>query len=352
MLSTIGKALGVLAATAIASIFSASVMAVQPIAFGETSPILINGWKVYNAFVSTPSITLVNGIVHFEGVIATAGSNPQLFVLPVGFRPANTVFVPIDVSGANNGRLQIMTDGTVTVQAQGGAFSKAAAYTSLEGAVFALNGTGATPLTLMNGWTNGPFGTANASVRNVGGIVYLAGGMATVGTNPVPFQLPASFAPANTVFVPVDLCDATNGRLEIHSNGIVTVEAEGGAFSNATCFTSLDGVSFARTAANSTSFSLINGWTGSPFGTVTPSVYMVNGVVHLEGAMATTGTKPNAFVLPSGFRPTSPVYVKVDLCNATNGDLFIRANGNVQVRANQFSNAQCFTSLDGASFAQ
>jgi hypothetical protein len=47
------------------------------------------------------------------------------------------------------------------------------------------------------------------------------------------------------VFVPVDLCNATNGRLQIEPTGVVTVQAEGGAFGNAACFTSLDGASFA-----------------------------------------------------------------------------------------------------------
>jgi hypothetical protein len=61
----------------------------------------------------------------------------------------------------------------------------------------------------------------------------------------VPFTLPAAFRPASVVFVPVDLCTASNGRLQIEPSGVVTAEAEGGAFSNAACFTSLDGVSFA-----------------------------------------------------------------------------------------------------------
>jgi hypothetical protein len=43
----------------------------------------------------------------------------------------------------------------------------------------------------------------------------------------------------------VDLCNATNGRLDIQPTGVVTVEAEGGTFGNAQCFTSLDGASFA-----------------------------------------------------------------------------------------------------------
>jgi hypothetical protein len=102
-----------------------------------------------------------------------------------------------------------------------------------------------TPLTLQNGWTNSPFGTSAAAARTISGIVHLEGAIATTGTNPVPFTLPAAFRPATVVFVAVDLCNATSGRLQIQPSGVVTVEAQGGAFSNAACFTSLDGVWFA-----------------------------------------------------------------------------------------------------------
>ena len=105
--------------------------------------------------------------------------------------------------------------------------------------------SGWTPLTLQNGWSNSPFGTSAASVRAISGVVHLKGAIATTGTNPVPFTLPAAFRPASVVFVQVDLCNATNGRLQIEPSGVVTVQAEGGTFSNAACFTSLDGVWFA-----------------------------------------------------------------------------------------------------------
>ena len=82
-------------------------------------------------------------------------------------------------------------------------------------------------------------------MRTISGIVHLEGAIATSGTNPVPFTVPAGFRPASVVFVQVDLCTATNGRLQIEPTGVVTVEAEGGAFSNAACFTSLDGAWFA-----------------------------------------------------------------------------------------------------------
>ncbi|HLX46698.1 MAG TPA: hypothetical protein VKS82_00015 [Streptosporangiaceae bacterium] len=210
-----------------------------------------------------------------------------------------------------------------------------------------------TTLTLKNGWTNAPFGTSNAAVSAINGIVHLKGAIATTGTNPVAFTLPSAFRPATAVYVPVDLCNATNGRLFIQHSGVVTVEAEGGTFSNAQCFTSLDGASFAKSASSFTSLTLANGWTGAPFGTSNAAVRTISGIVHLKGAIATTGTNPVAFTLPSGFRPATAVYVPVDLCNATNGRLFIQHSGVVTVQAEggTFSNAQCFTSLDGASFA-
>jgi hypothetical protein len=129
----------------------------------------------------------------------------------------------------------------------------------------------------------------------------------------------------------------------------VTVQAEG-AFSNAQCFTSLDGASFQRSSA--AALTLQNGWTNAPFGTAGAAVKSVNGIVHLKGAIATSGSNATPFTLPVQFRPAGPVYVPIDLCNATKGRLFIPTNGVVAVQAEtSFSNAQCITSLDGAAYA-
>jgi hypothetical protein len=80
-------------------------------------------------------------------------------------------------------------------------------------------------------------------VRIISGIVHFKGAIATSGSNSVPFTLPASFRPDTAVYVPVDLCSANNGRLFIEPSGVVTVQAEV-SFSDAKCFTSLDGASF------------------------------------------------------------------------------------------------------------
>jgi hypothetical protein len=318
-----------------------------------TSLALQNGWTGSPFGASAPAVRLISGVVHLKGAMATTGSNPVPFTLPSGFRPASTVFVPVDLCNATNGRLQIPPTGVVTVQAEGSAFSNAACFTSLDGVSFAKSATSFTALTLQNGWTGSPFGTSAPAVRLISGIVHLKGAIATTGSKPVPFTLPSGFRPSSAVFVPVDLCDATNGRLQIDTTGVVTVQAEGGQFSNAACFTSLDGVSFAKSATSFTALTLQNGWFNSPFGTSAPAARLISGIVHLKGAIATSGSNPEPFTLPAAFRPASSVEVPVDLCTATNGRLQIQPSGVVTVQAEggQFSNAACFTSLDAVSFA-
>jgi hypothetical protein len=208
-----------------------------------------------------------------------------------------------------------------------------------------------TELTLQNGWTNAPFGTRNAGATAVMGIVYLRGAIAN-GTSPIAFTLPAEMRPAKNVYVPVDLCNATKGRLVIQPSGVVSIEAEGGTFANARCFTSLEGVSFAPSDVGFTALALTNGWTHAPFGTSNASALKINGVVHLKGAIA-RGTSPVITTLASDLRPATSVYVPVDLCNVAKGRLVIQPSGMVSVEAQGgFSRAQCFTSLDGVSFAQ
>jgi hypothetical protein len=140
-------------------------------------------------------------------------------------------------------QLAVRVASAVVVMVPAGAVSAAAAHAAASGpGAFTV---GWTRLRLQNGWTTEPFGTSAAAARVISGIVHLKGAIGTTGANPVPFTLPAAFRPAAVVFIPVDLCNATNGRLQVKPNGTVTVQAEGGDFANAACFTSLDGASFA-----------------------------------------------------------------------------------------------------------
>ena len=102
-----------------------------------------------------------------------------------------------------------------------------------------------------------------------------------------------------------------------------------------------------------TSLALTNGWTTYGNGTAAPAVTNINGIVHLKGAIATNGTNDEPFTLPAGDRPATDVDVPLDLGGgATAGYLFIQPNGVASVVPEQsWSDAQAFTSLDGASFA-
>jgi hypothetical protein len=312
---------------------------------------LLHGWTTNPFGTSTASVANVGGIVTLKGAIA-GGLGTHVFNLPVADRPTSTVYVAADLCNSNVGRLEFLSSGAVYVNEENNKFANAKCFTSLDGVWFNKNAS-TTPLTLINGWTN-----YNASpslvTATTSGIVRLAGSMTTSGTNAQPFVLPAGYRPPKDVFVNVDLCNSTNGRLVIAPTGSVTVEAEGGVFSNAACFTSLDGVSFATTASTFTGLKLLNGWTGGSFGTNVPRIENLGGIVALRGAMSTTGTSPDPFVIPAADRPAGNVYVPVDLCNATAGRLDISPNGTVTVEAQNGATANftCFTSLDGASFAQ
>jgi hypothetical protein len=318
---------------------------------GPTPLTLINGWGNSPYTTSIPTVEEVSGIVQFRGAMVTSGTNAEAFVLPASLRPATNVYIPVDLCDATNGRLIIQPSGAVSVEAQA-AFSNAQCFTSLDGASFALSTTGFTALTLINSWTNAPFATSNAEVENINGIVHFKGAIATTGTNPEPFVLPKGFRPLHDVYIPVDMCGATNGRLYIQPTGIVSIEAET-AFSDAQCFTSLDGAWFVAKDAGYKALTLINGWTDGPFSTSHAEAGNAHGIVYFQGAIATSGTNTEPFVLPPAFSPVTNVYVPIDLCDATKGRLIIAPSGAVTVQAETtFSNAQCFTSLDGASFVQ
>lgn len=215
-----------------------------PAASGYTPLSPLNGWFAINPFgASAPAARVIGGVVHLRGGIAD-GESPVVFTLPPGMRPATDVYVPVDVCNTTE-RLHITPSGTADVEDDSGALANASCFSSLDGATFALSPSGYTPLNLLNGWTNAPFGTSAAAVRIVNGVVQFKGAIAQ-GTSATVFTLPAGMRPAADVYVPVDLCGATNGRLHITPSGTVDLESEGGNFGNAQCFTSLDGAWFAH----------------------------------------------------------------------------------------------------------
>ncbi|MCU1453588.1 MAG: hypothetical protein JWN46_1734 [Acidimicrobiales bacterium] len=314
-------------------------------AAATTAIVLQNGWTGAPFGTAAPSAVNVSGVVHLKGAMSTSGTNPVAFTLPSALRPPATVYLRIDLCNANTGRLVIQSNGVATVTATT-TFSEAQCFTSLDGASFLVSA--GTPLTLQNDWFGGPYGTSQPASGTVWSVVHLKGSIQTQGSTGVPFTLPSSQRPSAAVYVPVDMCNATIGRLMIRSDGTVTPQWISNQ-RDAQCFTSLDGASFLVSAG--TPLTLQNGWTGGPFGTRQPAASGAWGVVRLQGAISTSGSNSSAFTLPAGMRPKVAVFVPVDLCNANPGRLYIQPSGAVTVQANgSFSNAQCFTSLDGASF--
>jgi hypothetical protein len=369
-------ALGVFCALA----SSLSVLSVGAVAAHADDPseillALEPGWTGGPYGTGLAKVELVDGVVHFSGAIATSGTDPQAFTLPVGLRPRFNVFVPVDMCNATNGALYISPSGAVTVVAKN--WSNAQCFTSLDGVSYVqdqqlwwLNNpnTAGAWLSPTSGWwsgqvnvnpPNGPDGAAPAAFEEVNGVVYLSGAIATSGTNALAFTLPPEFRPSYNVFVNVNLCGNADGRLDISPDGDVTVQAEGGAWGNAQCLTSLDGASFVPSTISPylpsplTELTLQPGWTGGPYGTAFPQpIGDVSSLVELQGAIATSGTNPVAFTLPPALRPEYNRFVPVDMCNGTNGRLDIYPDGDVQVEAEggAWGNARCFTSLDGVSF--
>jgi hypothetical protein len=314
---------------------------------------LVNGWHGVPGYAK-PAVADISGIVTFKGDMFTNGTNPVAFTLPKNFRPATSVYVASPLCGANKGRLWIQPNGVVIVQAEGGNFANAQCVTGLDGVSFAKSATSFTALKLQNGWKNAPFGTSSAAVRIISGIVHFKGAIWTNGTNPLAFTLPKAFRAPGVVDLPVDLCDANKGRLQIWPSGVVYVYSEK-SFGAEACFTSLDGATFAVTARFFTPLKLQNGWQnyGAAY---KPAVRLSSGIVQFEGAVRTKGDPFHTvlFTLPKSLRPATSVYIEIDLCYGNNGRLYIQPTGEVRMYAEngKASYAQCFTSLDGAWFAR
>lgn len=208
------------------------------------------------------------------------------------------------------------------------------------------------PLTLENGWRASEYETMTAGVAKVGNTIHLRGAVAFGSTAQITTLLP-EYRPASRVYVPITLFGAAKGRLTIETSGTVQVSSESGSFSPAQMFTSLEGVSFARTTQVSTLATMLNGWTGGVYGAGQVRATDDGGVIRLQGGMYTTGSNPLAFNLHSSFRPTKRLYIPVDMYGGSKGRLIIETNGDVYAyhETNQV-NAYGFTSLDGVAYSR
>jgi hypothetical protein len=318
--------------------------------FGILTP--ANGWTWSPYNTNYAGYTKAHNTVFLRGALVnpSTSASSTLFTLPAGYAPSANVYVPTNLLGAAKGRLVIDTSGNVRVEAAA-SYSDATQFTSLDGVSFELLTTGHTKLTLQNGWGNTIYGTRPVAVADDGTSVRFEGAMSgSSSAGSSPFVMPAGFRPSSTVYLPVDMCGARKGRLVIDTAGNVSLYAEG-AWSDATCFTSLEGVSFPKTASGFTALQGINGRATSPYSTRAPAVRNVGGIITFEGAISSSGTSTQAFVLPPQFRPSTSVWVETDMCGATKGRIVIEPTGEIYVNPNgPFSNASCFTSLESVWF--
>jgi len=98
------------------------------------------------------------------------------------------------------------------------------------------------------------------------------------------------------------------------------------------------------------SLTLENGWVTYPDTRPPAGALDAQGIVHLRGGMG-DGSSPILFKLPARLRPSSVIYVPVDLVNGHPGRLGIQPDGIVYViSAGTFADAKAFTSLEGVTF--
>jgi hypothetical protein len=114
--------------------------------------------------------------------------------------------------------------------------------------------------------------------------------------------------------------------------GDVSVQAAV-ATTDATGFTSLEGVWYAVGPSGYTALPLATGWTNAPFSTRNAAVSVSGGIVRFQGAIGSSGTAASVFTLPVGMRPATNVYTPVDLCAGKKGRLNILPTGDVSVHA-------------------
>jgi hypothetical protein len=116
---------------------------------------LQDGWTNAPFGTSNAAAANIGGIVHLEGAIAnTPGMFDFLsvpFVLPVGLRPQESIYVEVDLCNAARGRLMIDPDGIVPA----GPAGPIEECVTLDGASFPV--ASSRPLALQSGWTHAPF---------------------------------------------------------------------------------------------------------------------------------------------------------------------------------------------------
>jgi hypothetical protein len=201
-------------------------------------------WRQINDTTASAFVKMVDGFVRFQGFPLkkdTNNTNNFMFTLPEEFRTGYPVYTYANIGGPGTplawSEISIFPDGTVW------AGSNAAVWVNgfnLEGVSYSRTLGGTISLPMSNGWTS--YSGRQARVSNVGGVIRFQGAVSG-GTTTTIGTLPTSLRPTKTVVLPTITFNNQRGKITVTSGGVMTVDNPLG-LSNATQFTSLDGVSF------------------------------------------------------------------------------------------------------------
>jgi hypothetical protein len=99
------------------------------------------------------------------------------------------------------------------------------------------------PLKPINGWASFGGDTRPTKVaKDSFGFIHLRGALKRIsGSSDAPFKLPKGFRPRVVVYVPIAINLNTTAQLKIETNGLATIESQGGTPGT---FSSFEGVEF------------------------------------------------------------------------------------------------------------
>lgn len=200
------------------------------------------GFRITNDPQAVFAKKTTDGFIRLQGFIVPTDPNPSnyMFTLPTDMRPGSTVWEYANIGFSSNAWSQVAIYSTGEVWVDGNDFYTWTAGVSLEGVSFSRTFVGNQALPMSNGWTS--YSTRPARVGTYGGVVRFQGAIAG-GTSTTIGTLPVGMRPPKTVQLPTIAYGPTTGNITITSGGVMTISNPGG-LSNATLFTSLEGVSF------------------------------------------------------------------------------------------------------------
>jgi hypothetical protein len=194
------------------------------------------------------------------------------------------------------------------------------------------------------------------------GVVHLQGALTQIssagaGANTLG-TLPPAARPAHNVFTIVHTFAGTYADLEVASNGMLNLIAPRPPAVRDYTFVSLEGITYrpsGRVAA--IKLNTVNWSPKAGFGSRAPGWFKDRaGVVHLQGAVTTTGRKCQGFcligTLPASAAPNRAVGTVVHTFNGTYAGLTIATNGQIFVIGPRFPAVgdYTFVSLEGVTY--